>query len=159
MRYPSRLQPVALDEVVARALLHGTTRPVAVDTPDSLPLVLADAGLLEQVIANLIDNAARFTPDGATVEIHADAPSPSPTPPDHRWLASTSWTTGPASTPARGTPSSSRSNDSETRTPPPGSDLGLAIARGFLDAMNGRLEPSSTPGGGLTMTICLPTAA
>ena len=39
-----------------------------------------------------------------------------------------------------------------------GLGLGLAIARGFLDAMNGRLEPSSTHGGGLTMTISLPTA-
>jgi two-component system, OmpR family, sensor histidine kinase KdpD len=39
-----------------------------------------------------------------------------------------------------------------------GLGLGLAIARGFLDAMNGRLEPSSTQGGGLTMTISLPTA-
>ena len=155
---PVRLQPVALDEVVARALLHGTTRPVAVDTPDSLPLVLADAGLLEQVIANLIDNAARFTPDGATVEIHADPPSPSPAtgPPVARLHVVDH---GPGINP--GTWDAifvpfQRLGDQDTTT---GLGLGLAIARGFLDAMNGRLEPSSTPGGGLTMTICLPTAA
>lgn len=157
---PVSLHPVALDEVVARALLHGTTRPVAVDTPDSLPLVLADAGLLEQVIANLIDNAARFTPDGATVEIHADAPG-SGRGPD---------ATGPAAARLHvvdhgpGIPPGQwdsifvpfqRLGDKDTTT---GLGLGLATARGFLEAMNGRLEPSSTPGGGLTMTICLPTA-
>lgn len=34
--------------------------------------------------------------------------------------------------------------------------LGLAIARGFTEAMHARLTPSETPGGGLTMTITLP---
>ena len=35
--------------------------------------------------------------------------------------------------------------------------LGLAIARGFMEAMYGTLTPSTTPGGGLTMTVTLPT--
>jgi K+-sensing histidine kinase KdpD len=156
---PVSLEPVALDEVVARALMHGTTRPVAVDTPDSLPLVLADAGLLEQVIANLVDNAARFTAEGDTVEIHADAPG--------HGHADTGATVarlhvvdhGPGLQP--GTWDAifvpfQRLGDQDTSS---GLGLGLAIARGFLDAMDGRLEPSSTPGGGLTMTIVLPTAA
>ena len=156
---PVSLQPVALDEVVARALLHGTTRPVAVDTPDTLPLVLADAGLLEQVVANLVDNAARFTPAGQAVrDPRGRHPSRPPTPPQPQLLGCTSWTTGPASSPVSGTPFScpfQRLGDQDTTS---GLGLGLAIARGFLDAMNGRLEPSSTHGGGLTMTISLPTA-
>jgi two-component system sensor histidine kinase KdpD len=40
-----------------------------------------------------------------------------------------------------------------------GLGLGLAIARGFTEAMNGTLTASDTPGGGLTMTISLPIAA
>jgi signal transduction histidine kinase len=40
-----------------------------------------------------------------------------------------------------------------------GVGLGLAIARGFTEAMNGTLSPSTTPGGGLTMTLTLPAAA
>jgi two-component system sensor histidine kinase KdpD len=36
--------------------------------------------------------------------------------------------------------------------------LGLAIAQGFTEAMGAPLTPSETPGGGLTMTITLPTA-
>ncbi|PKW25622.1 sensor histidine kinase [Phycicoccus duodecadis] len=156
---PVDLQPIALDAVVARAVLHGTTRRVAVDTPDNLPLVLADAGLLEQVIANLIDNAARFTPEGGTVEIHAEAPAPGPGVAELDLARLHVVDHGPGIEP--GTWDAvfvpfQRLGDQDVST---GLGLGLAIARGFLDAMNGRLEPSSTPGGGLTMTICLPTAA
>jgi two-component system sensor histidine kinase KdpD len=39
-----------------------------------------------------------------------------------------------------------------------GLGLGLAIARGFTEAMHGTLSPSDTNGGGLTMTITLPAA-
>lgn len=156
---PVSLQPVALDEVVARALLHGTTCAVSVDTPDTLPLVLADAGLLERVIANLIDNAARFTPEGATVEIHADAlgPGTDATGPAVARLHIVDH--GPGLPPGKWDSifvPFQRLGDQDTTS---GLGLGLAIARGFLGEMNGRLEPSSTPGGGLTMTICLPTAA
>jgi two-component system sensor histidine kinase KdpD len=38
-----------------------------------------------------------------------------------------------------------------------GVGLGLAVARGFVDAIGGRLWAAETPGGGLTMTVSLPT--
>ena len=40
----------------------------------------------------------------------------------------------------------------------PGPGLGLALARGLTEAMNGTLTPDDTPGGGLTMIITLPEA-
>jgi two-component system sensor histidine kinase KdpD len=40
----------------------------------------------------------------------------------------------------------------------PGVGLGLAIARGFTEAVGGTLQPSPTPGGGLTMTVTVPAA-
>jgi signal transduction histidine kinase len=66
-----QVSPVALDEVVARALLS-TGADVAVDVPEDLPLVLADPGLLERVVANLVDNARRFSPPGVPARIHTD---------------------------------------------------------------------------------------
>ena len=39
-----------------------------------------------------------------------------------------------------------------------GVGLGLALARGLVEAMGGTLEPEETPGGGLTMVISLPVA-
>ncbi len=40
-----------------------------------------------------------------------------------------------------------------------GLGLGLAVARGFTEAMSGSLTAEDTPGGGLTMVIALPSAA
>ena len=53
-------RPVALDEVVGAAVLAvpGAADRVEIDVADDLPLVQADPGLLERVLANLIDNAA-----------------------------------------------------------------------------------------------------
>jgi two-component system, OmpR family, sensor histidine kinase KdpD len=39
-----------------------------------------------------------------------------------------------------------------------GVGLGLALARGLIEAMSGSLTPEGTPGGGLTMTISIPVA-
>ncbi|MDQ6642390.1 MAG: sensor histidine kinase, partial [Actinomycetota bacterium] len=40
-----------------------------------------------------------------------------------------------------------------------GVGLGLALARGLVEAMRGTLEPDETPGGGLTMVVSLGAAA
>src|SRR5665811_828547 len=57
---------VALDEVVPLALdaLGPLGHRVVVDVPDDLPVVLTDPGLLERVIANLVENALRYSPPG-----------------------------------------------------------------------------------------------
>lgn len=145
-------QPVALDAVVAQALLHtppGATT-VEVDIPDDLPLVHADPGLLERVVANLVANSQAASPpdqplrlhghtDGDQVHLHVI---------DH----------GP------GVPETDRVRMFEPfqrlhdRTTTAGLGLGLAIARGFTEAMNGTIAPADTPGGGLTMTVTLPIA-
>jgi K+-sensing histidine kinase KdpD len=135
---------VALDEVVARAVLRA---PVRVAFGDDLPLVYADPGLLERVVANLVSNAVRASTEVAvgavatpsTVELRVV---------DH----------------GSGVPSGERDRifapfqRLDDRTADGGLGLGLAIARGFTEAMGGRLTPGDTPGGGLTMTVTLPRA-
>ena len=157
--------PVALDEVVGRALLQNPHR-VQVDVPEDLPLVLADAGLLERVVANLVDNAVRHSPDERPVEVHAEVVAEPRTGEgegsrrgcDPRWRGCTSSTTDPAYRPRSWMPCFApfqRLGDQDAAT---GLGLGLAIARGFTEAMSGELVPSTTPGGGLTMTVSLPVA-
>jgi K+-sensing histidine kinase KdpD len=144
------LQPVALDEVAARTLLglHGSE--VVVDVPDDLPLVVADPGLLERVVANLLANARRFSPPDTPVRVEADrvdgkvrlrVVDAGPGVPEAEW--------------ERMFAPFQRLGDRSTGG---GVGLGLAIARGFTDAMGGTLTPSKTPGGGLTMTVTLPVA-
>jgi K+-sensing histidine kinase KdpD len=145
-------EPVSAQEAIGRALLH-EERPVLVDVPEDLPLVLADPGLLDRVLANLLDNALRHSPRDHPVEVRARPGTPPATVCidviDHGpGVSAAQWDT--IFTPFQ------RLGDRDAST---GVGLGLAIARGFTEAMHGRLRPSSTPGGGLSMSICLPVAS
>ena len=147
-------RPVALDGVVAQALLHipPTGPPVDVAVPDDLPLVYADPGLLERVIANLVANAHAASPSDRPIRLHGH------TDPDSGRVHLSVIDHGP------GIPEADRDRIFQPfqrlhdRTTTSGLGLGLAIARGFTDAMHATLTPTRTPGGGLTMTLTLPVA-
>jgi K+-sensing histidine kinase KdpD len=147
-----QLRPVALDEVVARALLHESgprVCAVSVFVDDDLPLIKADPGLLERVVANLVSNAIKAAGRGS-VEVRGARSGSSV------HLAIIDHGTGiPASERQRVFAPFQRLDD---RRADGGLGLGLAIARGFTEAMGGTLTPSETPGGGLTMTVTLPAA-
>lgn len=141
-------RPVPLDAVVAQALMHTPTgdTTVEVDVPDDLPLAYADPGLLERVVANLVDNAAKVSRQvrlygcgtGDRIELRIIDHGPGIPVADRDRIF----------TPFQ------RLDDHATD----GLGLGLAIARGFTEAMEGTIMPSDTPGGGLTMTITVPAA-
>jgi K+-sensing histidine kinase KdpD len=144
-------QPVALDEVVPRALIGIPDHSVNVTVADDLPLVEADPGLLERVIANLVSNARRFAPEGQPVRVQAEA--------EERVVRLRVSDRGP------GVPREEWTRIfqpfqrlGDRPTDGAGVGLGLAIARGFTEAMGGTLTPAETPGGGLTMTVTLPVA-
>ena len=144
------VQPTAVDEVVARALhdMGEDGRRMLIDAAEDVPLVQADPGLLERVLANLGANALRYSPDekpphltssrlGARVEIRVIDRGPG-IPPDD-------WD--------RVFLPFQRLGDTDNTT---GIGLGLALSRGLTEAMGGTLEPEETPGGGLTMVVSLP---
>jgi two-component system sensor histidine kinase KdpD len=149
----SHPRPVALDEVVARALLQAPDAPVEVAFGDDLPLAYADPGLLERVVANLVSNAVRASamrgPQG-TVTLRAGAAD--------------GWVRLDVIDHGSGVPAADRERMFEPfqrlgdATAEGGPGLGLAIAQGFTGAMGGTVTPSDTPGGGLTMTVALPVA-
>jgi two-component system sensor histidine kinase KdpD len=146
---PSARRPVGVDEVVAAALAHFGSRAAAVDVAidETLPPVEADPALLERAVANVIDNAVRWSPAGTTVRVEAGAFDGRV---DLRVVDR-----GPGIPVARREAVFApfqRLGDSGTDT---GLGLGLAVARGFVQAMRGTMEIEDTAGGGTTVIISL----
>jgi two-component system sensor histidine kinase KdpD len=139
------LRDVGLDEIVALALasLGERSASVATDVPENLPRIHTDAALLERAVANVIDNAVTFSPPGQTVRVEA---------------ATFDGTVelrivdrGPGIRPDQREQvfqPFQRLGDQHTGT---GVGLGLAVARGFVDALGGELTVDDTPGGGATI--------
>ena len=138
---------VVLDEVLAEAVtsIGAGSSGVVLDLPEDVPPVLGDEALLERAFANIIANAVAYSPDG--VRVHAGlvrdtvdvrvadrGPGVPPEERDHIFL------------PFR------RLGDTRRRE---GVGLGLAIAKGFVEAMGGTIEADDTPGGGLTIVVRL----
>jgi two-component system sensor histidine kinase KdpD len=143
-------RPVAVDDIVPAALasISGLQTPIEIAVPPTLPLVRADAGLLERAIANVVANAARAAPDGSCVRIAAATRGGD--------LQLRIIDHGP------GVPAEQRDRIFEPfqrlgDTPAgEGVGLGLSVARGVLQAMGGSLTAEDTPGGGFTAVITLP---
>jgi two-component system sensor histidine kinase KdpD len=121
---------------------------VELDLPADLPPIIADAGLLQRVVVNLLDNATRFSPA------------------EHRVRVSASGFAGRVeiriADEGPGVPEDRRDDifvpfqrlgDTDNLT---GLGLGLALSKGFTEGMGGTLEAEETPGGGLSMVITLP---
>jgi two-component system sensor histidine kinase KdpD len=123
--------------------------PLAVAVPDDLPPVDVDEAMLRQVLVNLLENAAAYasTPAGSEVQAEQLGDRVEVRVVDH----------GP------GVPEAERALVFEpyVRLPgqerkAPGSGVGLAVSRGFVEAHGGTLELRPTDGGGATFVVALP---
>ena len=112
----------------------------------ALPLINGDPALLDEVVSNLLENAARYAPVGSVVAVDVlAAAGPSAVvrvvdhgpgvAAEHRDLVFQAFWTGP-----------------ESRS----SGLGLAIVRAVVDAHRGTISVDETPGGGATFEVRLP---
>ena len=145
-------RPVGLDDVVSMALFHEAQgHAVELDVPPELPEVLADPGLLDRVVANLVQNALRYAPPGQPIRLAASS---------HAGRVELRIVDRGPGIPAadRDTVFAPFQRLDDSPRDGAGVGLGLAIARGFTEAMGGRLVAEDTPGGGLTMVVDLPCA-
>jgi two-component system sensor histidine kinase KdpD len=143
--------PVPVEDVVSRALDHTAgDAKIDLDIPPELPEVLADPGLLERAIANLVENAVRYSPPGEPVRVAASTL--------HDTVEIRVIDRGPGIRPAdrEAVFAPFQRRDDYTGNGQ-GAGLGLAIARGFVEAMHGSITLDDTPGGGLIAAIELPT--
>jgi two-component system sensor histidine kinase KdpD len=144
------LRPTAIDEVAPAALLGlDDSLRLEMAVPDGFPLVLADPGLLERVLANLFSNALQHSPPTRPPELQAQLVD------DTVLLEVVDH--------GQGVPDEQKERIFEPFTRVgdryPGVGLGLAVAKGFAEAMGGRIIARDTPGGGLTVRITLPAAS
>ncbi|MGW0731994.1 DUF4118 domain-containing protein [Streptomyces sp. NPDC002851] len=145
------LRKVDLDEVVPMALGGVPEDSVELDIPETLPMVEVDKGLLERAVANIVENAVKYSPDGTKVLVAASALA------DRVEVRVVDRGPGvPDEAKDRIFAPFQRYGDAPRGA---GVGLGLAVARGFTESMGGTLDAEDTPGGGLTMILTLKTAA
>lgn len=140
----------AAEERVSRRL---EGRALTRDFPAQLSLVMLDQGLLEQAVVNILENAIAYSPDGSTIELAAYE--------DRGSVVISIEDEG------KGIPTAEleRVFDKFRRMEEPsdrskGAGLGLAISKGFVEAMSGRIAAASpiADGHGTRILISLPKA-
>jgi two-component system sensor histidine kinase KdpD len=143
------MRDVGLEEVVPAAIkgLGERAQSVDVSVDETMTRVHADAALLERAVANIVGNALAWSPAdrpvridactvGERVDLRVVDRGPG-IPPDQR---------------DRMFQPFQRLGDQSNNG---GTGLGLAVARGFVDAMGGAITVEDTPGGGLTVVVSL----
>ncbi|MFE3786914.1 ATP-binding protein [Streptomyces goshikiensis] len=146
-----RLRETGLDEIVPVALGGLPDGSVELDIPETLPMVAVDRGLLERVVANVVENAVKYSPHGRPVHVCASSLL------DRVELRVVDRGPGvPDEAKERIFEPFQRHGDAHRGA---GVRLGLAVARGFTEAIGGTLTAEDTPGGGLTMVLTLRTPA
>ena len=145
-------EPVDVADAVGAAL-HRTGRLLAghrvtTELPADLPLLRADFVLLEQVLVNLLENAARYAPAGTPVEIVARAGAEA--------LLVEVCDRGPGIPPDEASRVFDRFYRALNAPPGKGVGLGLAVAKGFVEAMGGTIAAIDRPGGGTVFRLSFP---
>ncbi|MYN28125.1 DUF4118 domain-containing protein, partial [Duganella levis] len=146
------LQWQALEEVVGSALRAAGSalkgHQVSTKLAPALPLLRYDAVLIERVLVNLLENAAKYTPPGAHIEIAAVLHG--------AWLNVTVHDDGPGLPAGREEALFEKFTRGERESAKPGVGLGLAICRAIVEAHGGRISAGRGALGGAAFTFTLP---
>jgi two-component system sensor histidine kinase KdpD len=145
---------VAVADLVRGAVVRlgplADARPIRLDVDAELPPVWVDATLLEHVVTNLLENAIRHDPSEREIEVRARAAGPrvEVVVSDH----------GVGIAPRDRERVFEEFVRLDAPTDGPGTGLGLAIVRAFTEVNGGGVRYQTTPGGGATFVLGLPTA-
>lgn len=149
-----RRSPIDVEEAAGAAIqrLRARLKEIRVQTriPAGLPPVSADALLLEQVLVNLLDNAAKFTAENGTIEVSARA-----LPEAVEFSVADN---GPGIPPDELERVFDKFYRVRPKGGPGGIGLGLSICKGIIEAHGGQIEARNRPQGGAEFTFTLPLA-
>jgi two-component system, OmpR family, sensor histidine kinase KdpD len=150
-----RLEPGDVEDLVGTALAQlgdlAQNRDVRVDLPAPLPLVPMDFALVTQAMVNLLDNAVKYSPADAPIEIHAESAG------DEVQIRIADRGAGiPAGDLTRIFDKFYRIQRRDTAR---GVGLGLAISKGIVEAHGGRIWAENRPAGGAVIVFTLPLRA
>ena len=146
-------EPVDLSDLIGSALKRVEKRLSAhrlrTALGDDLPMVPLDFVLAEQVLVNVLENAAKFAPPGTGIAVRASN--------EEGQITIRVEDEGPG-IPEADLP---RVFDRFFRAPigdhrPAGVGLGLAVCKGFVEAMDGTIQAENRESGGVTVTIRFP---
>jgi two-component system sensor histidine kinase KdpD len=146
------LQWQALEEVVGSALRASSSllkdHLVSARLPYDLPLVRFDAVLIERVLCNLLENAAKYTPSGSHIVITAELHGV--------WINVMVYDNGPGLPHGREEAVFEKFTRGERESTKPGVGLGLAICRAIIEAHGGKISACKSPEGGAAFLFSLP---
>jgi two-component system sensor histidine kinase KdpD len=142
-----------LEEVVGSAIkavaVALAQHRLSVRLPDDLPLLEFDAVLIERVLANLLDNAAKYTPPGSSIEIGAASGERNAI---DIWVQDD----GPGLPAGREEEIFKKFERGQKESATPGVGLGLAICRAIVEAHGGSISAGNRPAGGARFVFSLP---
>ncbi|WP_247047716.1 DUF4118 domain-containing protein [Arthrobacter rhizosphaerae] len=151
--------PVTWRDAIEDSLRGIPAGRLRVELAPNMPAVDADLGMLERVIANIVENALKYAPESDVVILGPSSASVVGTV-DGRPCGELRVVDHGQGVPATDVIAMflpfQRLDDAPEGL---GIGLGLAVAKGFTEAMGGTLTAEPTPGGGLTMIIRLPLSA
>ncbi|MGO9991771.1 MAG: ATP-binding protein [Steroidobacteraceae bacterium] len=142
----------AIDDLVALALRSSEARlsqwRIELDLPAESPVILVEATLIVQILSNLLENAAKYTPPGTTITISAAARE------DHMLLVVAD--DGPGFPPGDPEHLFEKFQRGRSESNIVGVGLGLAICRAAARLHGGDIRAMDNPGGGARFEIALP---
>jgi two-component system sensor histidine kinase KdpD len=153
-RVELRCDTHSVEDLVGSALHRLEPRlqdhPVAIDLPDDLPAVSVDPLLVSQVLANLLDNAAKYTPAGTCIRIAAVADAP--------MVRVVVEDEGPGLPPGDPRRLFEKFQRGREESPVVGAGLGLAICSAIVSAHGGEITAGPGAHGGARFEFTLPVA-
>lgn len=146
------LQWQPLEEVVGSALrasrLQLTQHRISTQLAPELPLLRFDAVLVERVLCNLLENAAKYTPPGSSIVINAIQVG--------ELARVTVYDDGPGLPRGREEAIFEKFTRGEKESAKPGVGLGLSICRAIVQAHGGSIAAAASPLGGAAIAFTLP---